>query len=152
MNDIASQALWFEVAIREIGVHEQRGDKHHPRIIEYLRSTDLGAELTDEIAWCAAFAGWCLQQAGYESTRKAAARSYLLYGAPTLLQRGAIVVFSRGQPHQGHVGFVWGASEAAIDVLGGNQNNEVSVKAYPRDRLLAARWPTDAQLKRGEFR
>ena len=48
------------VASHEVGVHEQGGNNHGPRVEEYLASVGLGAGNP----WCAAFVAWCLQQAG----------------------------------------------------------------------------------------
>jgi hypothetical protein len=59
---------------------------------------------------------------------------------------GSIVVFSRG-PKFGHVGFVTGRTKAGnLAVLGGNQSNQVNVKAFTRDRVLGFRWPEDEAL------
>ena len=50
----------------------------------------------DEIAWCAAFLGSCLERAGIASTRSLLARSYLAWGEPLGDPHyGAIAVLSR---------------------------------------------------------
>jgi len=41
----------------------------------------------------------------------------------------------------GHVGFYWARSGDRILVLGGNQDNQVSIKGYPKADLLGHRWP-----------
>src|SRR5512138_3265083 len=122
---------------------EVAGRRHNARILEYHSATRLRAT-EDEVAWCSSFACWCMEQAGVPSTRSAAARSWLEWGEPLDAPRpGAVAVFTRGaNPNQGHMGFVIGA-EATGDIwlLGGNQDNAVSVKLYPRGRLLGLRWP-----------
>jgi uncharacterized protein (TIGR02594 family) len=99
----------------------------------------------DEVAWCAAFCGACLERSGIRSTRSLMARSYLAWGEPIAEPRmGAVAIFSRGKdPSLGHVGFWLGESDGGIVLLGGNQGNAVSVVRYPKARLLGLRWPTD---------
>lgn len=135
---------WLEAALLELqrGVAEVAGPASNPRIAEYLKV--VGQPSDDAIPWCAAFVGWCLEQDGVASTRRANARSYLTWGAAAAPVLGAVVVFSRGDPTAatGHVGFLLDASAASVYVLGGNQSDRVSVAAYPRDRLLGIRWPS----------
>lgn len=149
------EPLWLQLAYQEMrrGVREVPGDRDNPRIIEYHSSTSLKAT-HDEVAWCAAFVGWCLQEAGVRPSGSAAARSYLEWGvgvSPVHPPVGAIVVLKRGganQPGpdviqaQGHVGFFWGHGEPGqLVLLGGNQGDQVSLAQYPVHRLLGVRWP-----------
>ncbi len=138
------EPLWLTVASRELGQREVIGRGDNPRILEYLKNTGLNrSQLADETSWCAAFVGWCLEQAGIRSTRRANARSYLDWGKalpePT---PGCVVVFSRGNnPAQGHVAFWLGRVGAFAIVLGGNQGNAVSVAPYDVARVVGYRWP-----------
>lgn len=139
---------WFAVARRELerGICEVPGAGSEPSVVTYLKSTTLGKEpsSSDETAWCSAFVNWCVEQTGLEGTDSAAARSWLRWGealnTPSL---GCVVVFSRPDagPHAGHVGFFVSQDPAkgTIDVLGGNQDDCVSIKAYPAGRLLGFR-------------
>lgn len=88
---------WMTIARGELGVKEYSGKfNNNPRILEYNKSTSLGAS-EDEVSWCASFVGWVMQQAGFTSTRSALARSYLTWGsALSAPQYGAVVVFRRG--------------------------------------------------------
>ena len=91
----------------------------------------------DEVAWCAAFLGACLERAGVASTRSLMARSYLDWGEPLArsLATGAVAVLSRSSdPSLGHVGFLVGETAADIILLGGNQGDAVTVQAFPRSR------------------
>ncbi|HEX2843307.1 TIGR02594 family protein [Hyphomicrobium sp.] len=140
-------ARWLEQAWREFGEAERAGASSNPRIMAMFRDAGRPDVTRDEVAWCAAFVGACLERAGLRSTRSLLARSYLKWGdalpKPCI---GAIAVFSRGSdPSQGHVGFWLGETDEAIVVLGGNQSNAVSVALYPKSRLLAVRWPAAAQ-------
>jgi uncharacterized protein (TIGR02594 family) len=138
----SSNYPWVEIAYREIGVHEVVGRGDNPRVLEYLRSTNLDAPSasTDETYWCSAFVNWCVEQAGYAGTDSAWARSWLNWGrntsAPAL---GTVAVFSRGSG--GHVAFYISRTASGIKVLGGNQSNQVCIATYPASRLLGFRNP-----------
>ena len=133
----------YEIARLHIGLKEIPGDKDHPDILAMYARVGHGWVEHDEVAWCAAFVGSCLEQAGERSTRSLTARSYLDWGVPVELsdvREGDIVVLSRGTSSwQGHVGFYVGSTGREIEVLGGNQSNAVSIASYARDRLLAIR-------------
>lgn len=145
---------WLKVALGELGVREAPGPLvDHPRILEYLSTTRLKPSLIhDEVPWCAAFVGWCLEQCGITGTKSAAARSYATYGIELLEPKdGCIVVLTRGDnPYHGHVGFCIGsdgktginvADGAHVLLLGGNQSNAVTMRLYPKRRILTYRWP-----------
>jgi uncharacterized protein (TIGR02594 family) len=137
---------WLEIALGEQGVKGILGTSANPRIVQYLQSTTLPAPLaqTDETFWCSAFVNWCVEQAGFEGTDSALARSWSTWGkAIDRPVRGCIVVFERpeGGSTAGHVGFFMGADRNSLLVLGGNQSNAVNLGRQPRNRLLASRVP-----------
>jgi len=81
-----------------------------------------------------------MERSGYEGTGSAAARSWLDWGKE--VDRpcpGCIAVFTRGGG--GHVGFYVGETAETVKVLGGNQGDQVSVREYPKSRLLGYRMP-----------
>ena len=142
---------WMVVAQREAacGVKEISGARHEDRILLYHASTSLGAT-EDEVPWCSSFVCFCLELAGFVATDSARARSFLAWGReldPPAY--GAIVVLSRGPDTPGpevldapgHVGFlVSRPTPDELMLLGGNQENQVCVRPYPRDRVLGVRW------------
>lgn len=145
MSGTVIEPDWLLCARREIGVKERPGDADNPRIVEYLSATRIKPAMQeDETPWCAAFVSWVLEQSGIPSTRSAAARSYLSWGQELAEpRRGCVVVLSRTQaPAHGHVGFYLSGSPQHVLVLGGNQSNRVSIKEYPRERVLSYRWPS----------
>lgn len=99
--------------------------------------------------WCAAFVNAILDLHGLPNSSTVSdypltARSFLKLGERVYEpQQGDIVVFPRGEPWQGHVGFY--VSTVTIDeidyyyILGGNQNNKVSIEAYPVYKALSIR-------------
>lgn len=135
------QPRWLAGAWAELGQRETAGRADNPRIRAYFEA--VGEPHPDEVPWCAAFVGACLERAGYASTRSLMARSYLGLGMPLTEGRpGAIAVLSRGRdPAAGHVGFLVGETDDSLVLLGGNQSDAVTVAAFPKSRLLGLRWP-----------
>lgn len=128
------------IAMSDFGVKELlKGDE--PKILRYYADVGHSWVKEDEVAWCAAFVGSCLERAGIGSTRALNARSYLKWGFPTSSPRtGDIVVFSRGvNQMEGHVGFYLRTDGDRIVTLGGNQSNSVSVASFPQSSVLGYR-------------
>ena len=134
---------WLKIAFGEENIEELRGPNHNKRILSYLHSCDrLNDELkkADETPWCAAFMNWCVEKAGYEGTNTAWALSWAEWGQEATNRRGRIAVFERYvmeggvKKTYGHVGFYLGQTDDdQVIVLGGNQNNKVTVSHYPKD-------------------
>jgi len=139
----AAPPPWLEAARHEIGIREFPGPDQNPRIVEYHRATTLRAT-EDEVPWCSSFVNWCMQQGGEPGTNSARARSWLDWGNRIEEPRkGCVVIFSRGQdPTTGHVAFFLRDRGAMLEVLGGNQSNQVKVSSYPHANLLGFRWPS----------
>ena len=107
--------------------------------------------------WCAAFVNAILESNDLPTSNTVSkypltARSFLNLGEEVEVWNpieGDIVVFPRGnQGWQGHVGFF--VSEIEIDgvlyyhILGGNQNNKVSIELYRANSALGIRRQTSA--------
>lgn len=137
---------WLDWAAGELGVHETRGGET-PRILWYHGHTLLKAT-EDEVPWCSAFMCAAMEDgAEIDSTRSAAARSWMTWGLPCELQPGAVVVFPRaGNPTQGHVALVVNVIGSVIVVLGGNQGDRVSLGTYRVGDQIACRWPKDPRF------
>lgn len=139
---------WLTVARAYSGVMEIRGPQHNSLVVRMWELIKAPFR-DDETPWCAAYVGAVLEECGFESTRSAAARSYLRWGvaldAPV---PGCVVVFSRpGNAWSGHVGFVTGRDEQGrLMVLGGNQGDAVSELPFDRTRVLGYRWPAGEPL------
>lgn len=143
---------WMAIARGEIGVKEYSGAfNNNPRIIEYHKTTSLGAS-EDEVSWCASFVGWCLLKSGYTSTKSALSRSYLTWGSALSSPRyGAVAILRRGNnPNLGHVTFVQKFDDKYIYGLGGNQGDQVKVSRFPRSSVLGYRWPGAVQQASNE--
>jgi uncharacterized protein (TIGR02594 family) len=148
---------WMKFALQEMGTLEYFGaTRNNPRILAYHKTCGVKTKSSvvsgqsDAVAWCSAFANWCMNQAGLVGTQAPHARSWLQWGeflpitAPVY---GCIVVFSRGHASwQGHVGFFVGpAPGGRICVLGGNQRSRngdaVCLKEFATQDWLGYRWP-----------
>lgn len=135
----------YNRAVSLQGLTEIVGPIHNEAIIQFYDDVGHSWVQDDETPWCAAFVGSCLERSGLTSTRDLAARSYLEWGVnssdnPRVMD---IVIFSRGdKPWLGHVGFLakpYKKGDRSVYVLGGNQNNRVSVAKYPAEKLLGFR-------------
>nr|MCU0953225.1 TIGR02594 family protein [Hyphomicrobium sp.] len=122
---------------------ETAGGADNERIVGYFRQSGHPEIGDDETPWCAAFVGAMIEKTGHRSAASLRARSYLNWGVTIDgAKLGAIAILSRGgNSALGHVGFVVGATDDALILLGGNQSNSVSVQSFKKTRLLGLRWP-----------
>jgi uncharacterized protein (TIGR02594 family) len=137
---------WLRFAAMELGQTELEGRKQNERVLDYQKA--VGNPAREEVAWCSAFANWCMLHAGVHGTGMPNARSWLSWGeALKAPEYGCVTVFSRPpEAWQGHVAFYIGSKPGSIAVLGGNQSSPgspdgVCIKDYPQSRLLGYRWP-----------
>ena len=129
-------------ALSQVGVREIRGKEHNPTILNYFEEIGEKWIKDDETAWCSAFANWVAKEAGAEMSNKLNARSWLNVGVRVEKPKlGNIVVLWRESVNswKGHVGFFVAERDGYIYILGGNQNNQVRIQAYPKERLLEYR-------------
>lgn len=137
------EPIWLEEARKTIGVRETKGPEHTPEILQWWRDAKLGGIKDDETPWCAGWLCAMLENVGLQSPRTAWSRDFLAWGIPLDdPEFGCIVVFARGRG--GHVGIVVGRDEHGnLLVLGGNQDDTVSVKAFNLLEwdVLGYRWP-----------
>ena len=132
----------YEIALSEYGVTAIVGSKSNPDALKYFAKVGHKWVKDDDTAWCAAFTGYCLETAGIKSTKMLNARSYLDWGTqtkkPTL---GDVVVLWRVSKDSafGHVGFFVKETSDQVYILGGNQNNQVNISAFPKSRVLGYR-------------
>ena len=131
---VSSDAM--TIASQYIGLHEQQDTKELARLVGF-------DPRGRQNAWCAGFVNAVLKQSGSTGTSKLNARSFLDWGYETRQpKRGDIVVLWRGSRDAwtGHVGFYSGVDAAGnVLILGGNQDNQVSVEAFDKNRVLSFR-------------
>ena len=129
----------YQNAILELGQKEVAGNQHNERILEYHSTTTLKAT-ADEVSWCSSFVNWCMIKGGVKGTNSAAARSWLRWGVPTATpEEGDVVIFRRGNPPSGHVGFFVAKDKDWFTVLGGKQSDSVKYSKYKVADVLGYR-------------
>jgi uncharacterized protein (TIGR02594 family) len=136
---------WLQAARGETGVKEIKGSQHNPKILEYLKVVGQGNG--DETSWCSAFVAWSLQKSGQSiSGITGFAKSHLTAGCYRKLDKlayGAVIVFNRGtDPTYGHVGFCCGVQGGRVQILGGNQSDQVKVSGFSTTNIAGIMWPT----------
>ena len=133
-----------DIATAELGVHETPGPESTARIIEYDKHTTLKAT-DDSIPWCAAFANFVTDTAGFPGTHQANARSFLEWGVPLDAPiLGCVVIMKRGDSYtMGHVTFCDhpDISNGVIRCVGGNQGAAVSVARFSTGIVIGYRSP-----------
>lgn len=135
----------IKLALSQIGVKEIVGLEHNPQILRYFDEIGHDWVDNDEMAWCSAFVNWVCIKNNLPMSGKLNARSWLKVGVP--LEEGCepevgdIVVLWRVSKTswKGHVGFFISNRNGYIYILGGNQGNEVCIRAYSEYRLLEYR-------------
>jgi len=140
-KNILKTAIWVDLAKKELGVKEIKGEKHNPRILEY--HSVAGGFSTDEVPWCGSFVAFIMLKTGFKLPKyPARAKSWLNFGKSSVVPvYGSIAVKSR--KGGGHVCFVIGQSNDGkyLFCLGGNQNDEVNIRKYPKNVFLDFRIP-----------
>lgn len=137
---------WIVEARKHIGLKEEPGAGNNPTIVKWWKDIKRGGITQDSVPWCAAFVGSCLERVGIESTRYESAKSYLNWGRPIPeAVYGCIAVFNRDGG--GHVGYPVGIdAQGRLMVIGGNQNDSVSIAPFNVDRVAGYRWPTGVPI------
>lgn len=118
------------------------GLKNNPQILNFFKKSKNGWVNDDETPWCAAFVNAVLHECALPTTDKLNARSFLDLGVETKTAvMGDLVVLWRISENSpfGHVGFFIREKDNMIYILGGNQNNQVNIQAFPKSRLLSYR-------------
>jgi len=139
---VTSVPAHLETALSKIGLNEYQ----HRTVLHEFLAVD-----PRRVEWCAAFVNAVVRDGGMNSLSEQghhnpwAARSWLDWGEPVSTPKpGDVVVFPRGNVvYQGHVGFYLGSIQLDgieyYQILGGNQNNSVSIVLYSASKSLGIR-------------
>jgi len=145
MNIINSR-IWMAEAMGFLGLKEIHGPKHNPTIIKWLVGLHAWWH-DDETPWCGVFVAQCMAAMGFKLPRFwMRAKAWADWGIDIKRPAyGCIVVFDR--KGGGHVGLVAGIDkQGRLMVLGGNQGDQVSIKPFTHDRVVAYRWPAETPI------
>lgn len=135
---------WVTVARKLLGAKEIPGPSHNSFISKGWARLGAAWFNDDETPWCGFFVAHCIDAAKLPYPLKgefARAKAWADWGKTSKPVLGAIVVYSRNGG--GHVGFLVGESATHYYVLGGNQDNCVSISPFNKTtrKPLAFRWP-----------
>lgn len=141
----------FDIAQRFRGIKEIAGEEDHPGIM-WMLTLDNEWPDHDEVPWCSGFVNLVCHLMNLPRSYSLLARSWLGVGKGVPLADAEpgfdVVVLKRGRGGQagptnmtapGHVGFYAGMNGNHIEVLGGNQSDQVKVSLYPKSKLLSVR-------------
>lgn len=134
------------------GLKEAPGAANNPEVIKLYAEAGHAWVRKDSVAWCAAAANAVLKRAGFPTTGKLSAKSFLGIGGrvSTFFPPGYdpayvdIVLFYRGKPwtdddpdhfESGHVAFPLKERGGLVYCVGGNQSDTFKVSAYALSRL-----------------
>lgn len=129
-------------ALSQYGEKETTGSKHNPDIVAYFKEAGHSGIKDDETAWCSAFVNAIAKRAGYVTSGALNARSWMAVGQETKEpQPGDVAVLWRESKtsFKGHVAFFVREDEQYVYLLGGNQNNQVCIAPFTKDRVLGYR-------------
>lgn len=143
--------IWLEHAYKDAGLREIRGGES-PRIIEMHSHCTLKAK-EDEIPWCAAAVCCWLEECSIDSTKSAAAKSFLDWGVKLDTPREGCVCVIR-QKQKGHDAATGSASgyhvalwlaevNNYVYLWGGNQGDTVKKSGFnlASYEICGYRWP-----------
>ena len=145
----------YSMAERFLGTRELPGRQMVSSQVLAMLQLDVSWPKDDDVPWCSAFVNYICWLLDLPRSKSLRARSWLAIGRPVELdeaERGFdVVVLSRGPnppgpeviEAPGHVGF-YAEYYRLIDapevhLLGGNQDDSVSIKHYPTSRVLGVR-------------
>ncbi len=143
----------FSMAQRFIGTEEMDGTMDNHQLMAMLK-LDMNWPEHDEVPWCSAFANYICWLLRLPRSKSLMARSWLEIGFGIELEEAApffdVVILMRGSGDQpgpevidapGHVGFYAGVSADYdyVELLGGNQGDQVKISRYPTSRILGVR-------------
>ncbi len=143
-----NQAKLLNFAASKYGLSDIAGDSSNSEVLQFFRETGHPEIIDDETSWCSAYLNWCAKNVnlmGCEFSTGLLAKSWLSVGEEVVGEpkTGDIVVFWREKKNswQGHVSIFINEDPLGHQVfcLGGNQNDKVTLKAYPSEQVLGYR-------------
>lgn len=138
--------IWLAKALSYLGLQEVPGAGDNPVIINMAKGVGGEAEKNykhDSVPWCKLFIIACLEQCGMRYDDSLWALDSVNWGQKLLGPCvGALAVLKRSGG--GHVTWVVGRDQHGnVMCCGGNQNDEVNIKPFDPDRVVAWRYPIE---------
>ena len=129
-------------ALQEYGQTAVLGIESNKNILSYFNKMGLIEIKDDETPWCSAFLNAMCIDLNLPFSNRLNARSWLDVGVKTEKpEMGDIVIFWRESPTswKGHVGIYISEVGNMINVLGGNQTNQVNISKFEKSKVLGYR-------------
>lgn len=130
--------------IKIYGTVEAPGPKNNPEILRWADEIGLGnIYKADSTAWCGLTMAYVAAEAGWDHAPRGNAlwaRNWADWGKPIDKDKamlGDVLVFARGSA--GHVALYVGEDATHFHIIGGNQDNLVSIKRRKKSQLIAVR-------------
>lgn len=143
LADEQSPRLLVEM-LKLYGTIETSGKGNTPLILQWAKKIGLGhVYKSDAVPWCGLALAYAAAQAGWDYAPNGNAlwaRNWASWGDPVdegKAMLGDVLVFARG--NAGHVALYVGEDEYYFHILGGNQDDAVSIKRRAKAQLLAVR-------------
>jgi uncharacterized protein (TIGR02594 family) len=141
----------FDLAQRFIGVKSVNGAASNAQVLAMLQLVTPTVN-DDDVPWCSAFMNYIAWLLRLPRSKNLLARSWLSVGVTVGMDSAEVgfdvVILKRKGPDEpgpenltafGHVGLYAGREGDLLWVLGGNQNETVSITTFPVSRLLGIR-------------
>ena len=145
LSGTMSEPPWLVRARTFIGFHETGNNRGIEEFISEAKTGSLGDP------WCAIFANAMLESVGVRGTRSPAARSFEDNANFSSTQPivGCIVTFWRMSPDsgEGHVGFFLSQDANNVQLLSGNDDDQVEIAPHPRSRVTGYWWPNGVPIQ-----
>jgi len=135
-------AKMLTTALKYYGEKEEKGSQTNWLILKWVKRYIPSVKDDGDYAWCSIFINEIAKECNLEYTDSALARSWLNVGEEVEEpEMGNVVILWRDSKDSqwGHVGLYVKEDSSSIYVLGGNQNNQISIAKYPKSRLLGYR-------------
>lgn len=137
----------LQAALKYYGQQEVEGPDSNPWILGIIKKLFPFATDDSNISWCSIFIHHICEEAGIQIKKdkdSGTARSWLKFGQPVTLEEalpGDVVIFWRESltSWKGHVALYVNDRGLNVRVLGGNQQNAVNIRSYPKNRILGIR-------------
>lgn len=128
--------------VKLYGIEEYKGDDNNPIIIHWAQeiSEYVGIDYrADSMPWCGLVMGLVAQRAGFRPPRICVrAKEWLKFGwEAERAGVGSVLIFNRSGG--GHVGLYVGEDKYYYHVIGGNQNDKVSIARLEKRRCIGIR-------------
>jgi uncharacterized protein (TIGR02594 family) len=149
---VKGEPFWLTEARSLLGTREVKGAGDNPIIMGWADALDQWYP-GDDVPWCGLFMAHCMSVGAPnepQNFNRLGARAWRAYAQKIEPCVGAIGVFWRTHKTQsvnGHVAFLLAEGPDYYIILGGNQDDNVTIGKIAKERLLECRAPTGWQGK-----